>query len=194
MRGGDAGLVEIFATNSDAYAMDFLFVRTESGDEPAIGDFADKWNRRRIYKVNGVGSGGHAGGNTLGESAKVVGVGANPDGLVWIAAEVVVFESLADIGVNDRVDFGAVGAEAERITRGIRDVGIGWNDVCVGLERSASVRRGFSRGGDEIWWSHPRSLCGVGRNDVCVGPERSTLVRRGFSRGGDKMWRRHPRR
>ena len=39
MRGGDVGAVEIFTTDSDAHAMDFLFVRTEGGDEAAIGDF-----------------------------------------------------------------------------------------------------------------------------------------------------------
>ena len=85
----------------------------------------------------------------MGESAKVVGVGADPDGLVWNAAEVTVFESLAGLGVN------AVGMGAERITRGIRIVGVGRNDVRVGPERIVSVWRGFSCGGDEMWWSHP---------------------------------------
>ena len=146
MRVGDARLVELVATDSDVYAMDFFFVRTEGGDEAAIGDFAAAWNRRQIYKVNGVGAGGHAGANTLGESAKVVGVGTNPDGLVWTAAEVVVFKSLASIGVNDIFGFGAVGAGAERITRGSRVVGVGRNDVCVGPERSVLVWRGFSHG------------------------------------------------
>ena len=89
--------------------------------------------------------------------AKVVGVGANPDGPICTAAEVVVFESLDIIGVNGGVDLGAVGAGAERITRGSRVVGVGRNDVCVGPDRSALVRRGFSRGGDEMWQSHPRS-------------------------------------
>ena len=152
MRGGDSGVVELFATDNDAYTMDFLFLRTEGGDEAAIGDFGD-------YKVNGVGAGGHAGANTLGESAKVVGVGANPGGLVWTATEVVVFESLYGLGVNDGVGFGAVGTGAEWITRVSRVVVVWRNDVCVGPERSATVRCGFSRGGDEIWWSHPRSWC-----------------------------------
>ena len=89
--------------------------------------------------------------------AKFVGVGVNPDGLVWTTDEVVVFESLDGLGVNDRVGFGGVGTVAERITRDSRVVGVGWNDMCVGLERSVSVRRGFSRGGDDMWRHHPRS-------------------------------------
>ena len=96
----------------------------------------------------------------MDELAKVVGVGANPDGLVWTTVDVVVFESLAGIGVNDEVGFGAVGARAEHITRGTQVVGIGQNDVCMGPERSALVYRRFSRGGDEMWRSHPRSWCG----------------------------------
>ena len=147
MRGGDAWVVELVTTNSDAYAMDFLFVRTEGGDEAAIGDFAAAWNSRRSYEVNGVGAGGHAGADTLGESSNVV---------VWTAAEVMVFESLAGLGVNVGVGFGAVGAGAERITRGSRILGIRRNDVCVGTERSALVRHRFSRGKDEMWRSQPQ--------------------------------------
>ena len=123
MSGVDSRVVELVATDSDAYAMEFLFLRTEGGNEVSA------WNRIRSYKVNGFGAGGHAGADTLGESAKVVGVGANPDGLVWTAAEVVVFESLAGLGVNDGVGFGVVGAGAERITRGSRVFGVGRNDV-----------------------------------------------------------------
>ena len=91
----------------------------------------------------------------MGELAKVVVVGADPDGLVWTAAEVMSFESLAGPGVNDGVGFDTVGAGAERITRGSRIVGVGHNDVHVGPERSASVRRRFSHGGDKMWRSHP---------------------------------------
>ena len=40
MRGGDAGIVELVTTNSDAHAMELLFVRTEGGEEAAIGNFA----------------------------------------------------------------------------------------------------------------------------------------------------------
>ena len=69
----------------------------------------------------------------------------------------VVFESLAGLGVNDRVGFDEVGAGAERVTRGNRFVGVGRNDVCMGTERSALVWRGFSRGGDEMWQSNPQS-------------------------------------
>ena len=43
MREGDAGVFDLIATDSDAYAMDLLFVRTEGGDEAAIGDFAAIW-------------------------------------------------------------------------------------------------------------------------------------------------------
>ena len=103
MRGGEAKVVELVATKSDAYTMDFLFVRTKGGDEAAIGDFAIACNWRQSYEVNGVGAGGHAGANTLGDSAKVVGVGANPDGLVWTADDLVVFKILAGFGVNDGV-------------------------------------------------------------------------------------------
>ena len=78
----------------------------------------------------------------MGESAKDVVVGANPDGLVWTAAEVVVFESLFGLGVNDRVGFGVAGAGAERITRGSRVVGVGWNDVCMVLDWSGVHRFG----------------------------------------------------
>ena len=49
MRGGDAKVVELVATKSDAYTMDFLFVRTEGGDEAAIGDFAIACNWRQSY-------------------------------------------------------------------------------------------------------------------------------------------------
>ena len=66
----------------------------------------------------------------------------------------VVLESLAVLGFNNRVGFGAVGAGAEQITRGIRVVGVRRNDMSVGPERSELVRRGFSRGGDEMWQSH----------------------------------------
>ena len=159
MRGGDTGVVDLVATDSDVYAMEFFFVRMEGGDKAAICDFVAAWNRRQSYKVNGVGAGGNAGADTLGESAKVVGVGANPDGLVWTAAEVVVSESLASLGVNDGVGLSAVGVGADRTTRGSRVVGVGRNDVFVGPERSALVRRGFIHGEDEMWRSHPRSCC-----------------------------------
>ena len=155
MRGSDAGVVKLVTTDSDAHAMDFLFVWTEGGNEAAIGDFAAVWNRERIYEVNGVGTGGHAGADTLGESAKVVVVGADPDVLFWNASEVMVFESHAGLSVNGRVGFGAVGAGLERITRGSRIVSVGQNDVRMGPERSASVRHGFSCGGDKMWRSHP---------------------------------------
>ena len=92
----------------------------------------------------------------MGKLAKVFGIGADQDGLVWTKAEVMVFESLSGLGVNDGICFGAVGVGAERITRDGRIVGVGRNDVCVGPERSASVRRGFGRGRDEIWRSQPR--------------------------------------
>ena len=36
----------------------------------------------------------------MGESAKVVGIGVDPDGLVWTAAEVMVFESLAGLELD----------------------------------------------------------------------------------------------
>ena len=68
-----------------------------------------------------------------------------------------VFESLAGLGVNDGVGFVAVGAGAKRITRGRRVVGVGRNGVCVVPERSALIRHGFSRGGDEMWRIHPWS-------------------------------------
>ena len=107
MRGSDAEEVKLVTTNSDVNTIDFLFVRTEGGDKAAIGDFAVAWNFRQNYAVNGVGAGGHAGADTLEEGAKAVGVGADPDGLVWNAADVMVFKSLAGIGVNDGVGAGA---------------------------------------------------------------------------------------
>ena len=141
--------------------MNFLFVRMEGGNNSAIGDFAAACNCRRSYKLNGVGAGGHAGVDTLGKPAKVVGVGVNPCGLVWTTAEVVVLESLPGLGVNDGVGFDGVDVGAERIMRGSWVVGVGRNDVCVVLERIPSVQCGFSRGRSEMWRSHPRSLCGV---------------------------------
>ena len=45
MREGDAGVFDLIATDSDAYAMDFLIVRTEGGNEAAIGDLAAAWKR-----------------------------------------------------------------------------------------------------------------------------------------------------
>ena len=68
----------------------------------------------------------------MGESAKVVGVGAEPDVLVWTVAEVMVFNILAGLGVNDGVGFGAVGAGAERIKRSIWIVGVRRNELHVG--------------------------------------------------------------
>ena len=156
MRGGDAEVVEIVTTNSDANTMDLLFVWTEGGNEADIGDFAAAWDRRQRYEVNGVGASGNAGADTLGDSSKVVSVGADPDGLVWTADEVMVFEILAGPSVNDGVGFGAVGAGADWITRGSQIVGVGWNDVRVGTERSESVRREFSRGRDEMWRRNPQ--------------------------------------
>ena len=90
----------------------------------------------------------------MAELAKVVGIDAGPDGLFWTAAEVMVFESLAGLGVIDGVGFDTVGAGAERITRGSQIVGFRRNDVRVGLERGASVRCGFSQCGYEVWRSH----------------------------------------
>ena len=46
----------------------------------------------------------------MGKLAKVFGIGADQDGLVWTKAEVMVFESLSGTGVNDGVGFGVVGA------------------------------------------------------------------------------------
>ena len=74
MSGGDAGVVKLVATNSDAYVMDFCFVRTEGGNEAAIGDFASAWNLQQSYKVNNVGASEHAGADTLGKASKVLGV------------------------------------------------------------------------------------------------------------------------
>ena len=152
---GDAGVVELVTTDSDALKIDFLFVWTEGGNEAAIGDFVGVWNRRCGYEENVVGSSGHAGADALGDSDKVFGVGADPYVLVWTAYEVMVFEILTGLGVNDGVGFGTVGAGAERITRGSRIFGVGRNDVRVGPERSALVQHGFSRGGDSMWRSHP---------------------------------------
>ena len=131
-------------------------MKIEGGDEAAIGEFAAPWNRQQSYEVNGVGAGGNVGANNLGNSAKVVGVGANPDGFVWIAAEVLVFEILAGIGVNGGVGFGAVGTVAERITMGSQSVCVGQNDMLVGTERSALVWRSLSRGWDAMWRNHPQ--------------------------------------
>ena len=99
------------------------------------------------------------GADNLGDSSKVVGVGADPDSLLWTAAEVVVFKSLSGLGFNDKLGFGAVGTGAEWITRVSRVVVVWRNDVCVGPEQSALVRCGFSRGGDDMWRRHPWSLC-----------------------------------
>ena len=67
MCGSDAVVVELVAIDSDAYTMDFLFVRTEGGNEAAICDFVAAWNCRWSYEVNGVGASGHAGADTLGQ-------------------------------------------------------------------------------------------------------------------------------
>ena len=150
-------------TDSDAHKMDFLFLLTGGGNEAAKGDFVAVWNCRWSYEVNVVGAGEHAGADTLGESAKVVGVGADPDSFVYTAAEVMVSERLSGLGINDGVGSGAVGTGLDQITRGSRIVGIVRNDVRVGPgvcmvpKRSETVRRWVSRGGDELWWSHPRN-------------------------------------
>ena len=68
----------------------------------------------------------------MGKSAKVVGIGADLDGLVWTADEVMIFKILDGLGVNDGVGFGAVGAGAERIKRSIWIVGVRRNELHVG--------------------------------------------------------------
>ena len=75
---------------------------------------------------------GHARADTFGELVKVFGVGTDLGGLVWTADEVMVFKSLAGLGVNDGVGFGAVGAGAERIKRSIWIVGVRRNELHVG--------------------------------------------------------------
>ena len=44
MHCGHAGVVEIVATNSDADTIYFFFLRTEGGNEAAIGEFLVAWN------------------------------------------------------------------------------------------------------------------------------------------------------
>ena len=110
--------------------------------------------------------------------AKVIGVDADPYVFVWNAAEVAVFEILAGISVNAGVGFGQVGAGEESITRGSRVIGVGLNDVHVGPERNASEWCGFSRGGDDLWHSHPQSSykgwrCGDGAIDFLMSRTRN---------------------
>ena len=64
---------------------------------------------------------------------------------------------MAGVGINDGVVFGLVGAGVKQISRISRVVGVGQNDVYVGPELSAWVQGRFSRGGDEMWQSHPWS-------------------------------------
>lgn len=73
VRGGGTREVKAVATNGDADSFDLSFVRSQGRDKASIGDFAISRNGGLGDEKYGVSAGRHAGANTLGEAAKVVG-------------------------------------------------------------------------------------------------------------------------
>ena len=69
MGGGGARETKAVVAHSDANTVDFGFGGSNSGNHTGVGDFAVLGNGRFGNKEDGVGSGGHAGANALGEAS-----------------------------------------------------------------------------------------------------------------------------
>ena len=68
MGGGGAWEIEAVSAHSDADTVYFGLGRSNGGDHLGVGDFAVMGNGRFGNKEDGVGAGGHAGANALGEA------------------------------------------------------------------------------------------------------------------------------
>ena len=69
MGGGGAQEIEAVAAHSDADTVDFGLGWSNGGDHTGVGDFAVMGNGLFGNKEDGVGAGGHACDNALGEAS-----------------------------------------------------------------------------------------------------------------------------
>ena len=69
MGGGGAREIELVAAHSDADTVDFGLGGSNGGNHMGVGDFEVIENGRFGNKEDGVGSGGHAGDDALGEAS-----------------------------------------------------------------------------------------------------------------------------
>ena len=67
--GGGAREIEAVATHNDADTVDFGIGGSNGGDCTGVGDFAVIGNGFFGNKEDGVGAGGHAGADALGEAS-----------------------------------------------------------------------------------------------------------------------------
>ena len=69
MGGGGAGEIEAVSTHSDADMVYFCLCWSNGGDHLGVCDFATLGDDVFFYKEDGVGAGGHAGADALGEAS-----------------------------------------------------------------------------------------------------------------------------
>ena len=69
MGGGGAQEIEAVAAHSDVDMVYFGFGGSNGGDHSRVGDFVVMGNGRCGNKEDGVGAGGHAGADALGEAS-----------------------------------------------------------------------------------------------------------------------------
>ena len=69
MGGGGAWEIEAVSSHSDADTVDFGLGGSNGGDHMGVCDFAVVRNGQFGEKEDGVGAGGHAGANALGEAS-----------------------------------------------------------------------------------------------------------------------------
>ena len=69
MGGGGAWEIEAVSAHSDADTVDFSLGGLNGGHHSSVGDFVFMGNGVFCNKEDGVGSGGHAGANALGEAS-----------------------------------------------------------------------------------------------------------------------------
>ena len=69
MCGGGAWEIEAVSAHSDADTVYFGLGGPNGGDHSGVGDFAVMENGRFGNKEDGVGAGGHAGADALGEAS-----------------------------------------------------------------------------------------------------------------------------
>ena len=101
--GGDTGKIESVAAHSDTDTMCLGFVGSDGRNEAPIGDLAADRDSTAFDESDGVGAGGHAGTNALGEASEVVGEGLDPNVFIRTGAEGRVLERLAGDVIDDGV-------------------------------------------------------------------------------------------
>ena len=69
MGGGGAQEIEAVSAHSDADTVYFGLGGSNGGNHSGVGDFAVVENGRFVNKEDGVGAGGHAGADALGEAS-----------------------------------------------------------------------------------------------------------------------------